>query len=93
MRHATVRSRCECQSTLVAVLDEDRQVVQAYAIDKSREKEHAPAHSIGGSREAERFDIGWLCSVCGRNTLRSFGAESLAYVEVPAPQPAAAPAG
>jgi hypothetical protein len=93
MRQATVRSRCECQSTLVATLDDERQVVHAYVLDKAGEKENAPGHSIGASKGAARFDIGWLCPVCGRNTLRSFDAESLAYVEVVGAAPIAAPAG
>lgn len=88
MRQATVRSRCECQSTLVADLDESKHVVAAYVIDKHGEREGAPAHSISADRA--RFDIGWLCPVCGRNTLRSFASEALAYVDLPAP-PATAP--
>ena len=92
MRKATVRSRCECQSTLVADLDADRQVIRAYVIEKDGERDDAPGHSI--SPQLERFDIGWLCSVCGRNTLRSFSADALVYVEVPDPTPPApAPAG
>ena len=90
MRQATVRSRCECQSTLVADLDERKQVVRAYVIDKHGEREGAPAHSI--APDHARFDIGWLCPVCGRNTLRSFATEALAYVTLSEP-PAPAPAG
>jgi hypothetical protein len=93
MRQATVRSRCECQSTLVATLDEEKQVVHAYVIDKSGEKESAPGHSIGVGKDAARFDIGWLCPVCGRNTLRSFGSEALAYVEVVGAPAPTAPVG
>lgn len=87
MRQATVRSRCECQSTLVAVLDEKKQVVRAYVIDKHGEREAAPGHSIAA--EASRFDIAWLCPVCGRNTLRSFATEGLPYVSLPDPPPPA----
>ena len=89
MRQATVRSRCECQSHLVAILDENKQVVAAYVVDKHGHHESGPAHAIG-ARHA-RFDIGWLCNVCGRNTLRSFATDALAFVDAP-PPPAPIPA-
>jgi hypothetical protein len=73
---------------LVADLDETKQVLRAYVIDKHGERESAPAHSI--SPETARFDIGWLCPVCGRNTLRSFATEALAFVEVATAAPPAA---
>jgi hypothetical protein len=89
MRRATVRSRCECQSTLVATLDERRFVVDAYAVDRHGNRESAPAHSIHAERP--RFDVGWLCNFCGRNTLRSFVMDALAWVELPDPPPPAPP--
>jgi hypothetical protein len=77
-----VYSPCECQARLSAELDERRYVVQAWAkLHGSRE--NAPAHSIGAS--GERFDVGWLCPFCGRNTLRSFDAG--AYYPAPALAP------
>ncbi len=93
MRVATVRSRCECQASLVAVLNENRHVLSAYSVDRSGEREDAPGHTMGAQHE--RFDVGWLCSVCGRNVLRSFTADALAWVEAPAVTagPAAAAAG
>ena len=86
MRVATVRSRCECQAALVAVLNEGRHVVSAYTVDRSGERDDAPAHTMGAQHD--RFDVGWLCGVCGRNVLRSFWADALGWQEVPA-----APAG
>ncbi|MCS6901265.1 MAG: hypothetical protein RMJ98_16940 [Myxococcales bacterium] len=85
MKISFARSRCECQARLVAKLDEQRHVLQAYAIDASGHQEPAPAHSIGAHRD--RFDIGWLCSICGRNVLRSFNADALLWTEE-APSPA-----
>jgi hypothetical protein len=79
MKISLVRSRCECQARLVARLDEQRHVLQAYVIDRTGHQESAPAHSIGAQRE--RFDVGWLCSVCGRNVLRSFSADALIWTE------------
>jgi hypothetical protein len=92
MRVATVRSRCECQASLVAVLNESHHVVSAYTVGREKEREDAPAHTMGSQNE--RFDVGWLCNICGRNVLRSFSASALAWVEVPtAPvNPAAAEA-
>jgi hypothetical protein len=65
----SVQSRCECQASLTASLDDQRQVLEAHA-KLHGARENAPAHSIGADRE--RFDIAWLCPFCGRNTLRSF---------------------
>jgi hypothetical protein len=77
----SVRSLCECQATLTANLDADRHVLEARA-SLHGARENAPAHSIGADRE--RFDVGWLCPFCGRNTLRSFDAG--AFDAQPAPQ-------
>jgi hypothetical protein len=70
-----VHSPCECQATLVAELDAQRNVVQASAKFHGA-RETAPAHTIGA--KAERFDVAWLCPFCGRNTLRSFDAGAYA---------------
>lgn len=79
MLRATVQSRCECQASLVAELDEHKHVVVAYAKARGGEHESAPAHSIGATKP--RFDVGWLCSVCGRNVLRSFAADALVWTD------------
>ena len=68
------KSRCECQATLTAVLDEKRHVLHGEASHLG-ETETAPAHSIGADRE--NFDVAWLCPFCGRNTLRTFYAGAL----------------
>ena len=84
MRTATVYSVCECQARLGAELDPSRVVVRGWAKDRKRgEEEVSPAHSIHPERQ--RFDIGWLCPFCTRNTLRSFEASALAYREDRAP--------
>jgi hypothetical protein len=74
MSQFSVRSRCECQATLEATLDEQRHVLTGTA-SRGGNRELAPAHSIGAS--SELFDIGWLCPFCGRNTLRTFDASAL----------------
>lgn len=74
MSHYSVRSRCECQATLLATLDEHCHVVTGHARRHGAE-EVAPAHSIGAKQE--RFDIGWLCPFCNRNTLRTFNKGAL----------------
>jgi hypothetical protein len=83
MRQTTVRSRCECQARLVAVLDENRFVVSAYSMNAEGEKVLSPAHSIGAHRQ--NFDIGWLCGSCGRNVMRSFFVDALIWSEAPGP--------
>lgn len=88
MKISFARSRCECQARLVAKLNEQHHVLQAFTIDEHGHQESAPAHSIGASRP--RFDIGWLCNVCGRNVLRSFSADALLWTEeAPPPTPEA----
>ena len=89
MKQATIRSVCECQSQLEALLDEQRQVLAGYAKQRGEEPERSPAHSIGA--ENKRFDVGWACPICGRNTLRSFDAEALVWREGDAPAPAQFP--
>lgn len=85
MKISFVRSRCECQASLVAKLDEQRHVLEAHVVDQTGHREPAPAHSIGAQRE--RFDVGWLCGVCGRNVLRSFSADGLMWSEEAPPTP------
>lgn len=83
MSRYLVSTRCECQAVLTAVLDEKRQPISASAA-RFGVRENAPAHSI--HPELDRFDVAWLCSFCGRNTLRSFYADALRR----APEPPAA---
>ena len=78
-------SRCECQATLTAVLDDKRHVLHGYAT-RLGAQENAPAHSIGAERES--FDLAWMCPFCGRNTLRTFYAGALRPLP-PAPTAAA----
>lgn len=69
MSQHSVSSRCECQAILTATLDENRNVVAGTA-SRGGSREVAPAHRMYAT--AERFDVGWACPYCGRNTLRSF---------------------
>jgi hypothetical protein len=82
MKVATVRSRCECQAHLSAELDEQRVVLRGWASDGRQQELPAPANSIGAERE--RFDVGWACPICTRNTLRSFTGSALVFREVAA---------
>lgn len=80
MKLATVHSRCECQARLSAELDENKQVRRGFATDVFRGKTRvAPAHTIDPSKD--RFDVGWACPFCTRNTLRSFETTGLAWSE------------
>lgn len=74
MSQSSIQSRCECQATLSATLDEKRHVIAGEAKLRGV-KERAAAHSIGA--DAERFDVAWLCPFCNRNTLRTFHVGSL----------------
>lgn len=74
MSRYVAESRCECQARLSATLDDKRHVLEGAAL-RLGDKETAPAHSINA--HLDRFDIGWLCPFCGRNTLRTFYAGAL----------------
>jgi len=75
---ATIQSRCECQASLSASLNQQRHVLGAWATDPRRKRqEPCPAHSIGADQD--RFQVAWLCPFCGRNTLRVFYAGALTW--------------
>ena len=67
-------SHCECQAHLTAIVDEKHHVIEGIA-RRHGVSESAPAHTINPAQE--RFDIGWLCPFCGRNTMRSFHRDAL----------------
>ncbi len=75
-------SRCECQASLRAELDANRNVLRGTAFLRGK-RELAPSHAIGASDVGagnNRFDLGWACPFCGRNVLRSFDASALPRV-------------
>jgi hypothetical protein len=79
MKTALLYSVCECQARLGAELDEHRVVVRGWAKDHGQEL-LAPANAM--RTDTPRFDVGWMCPFCTRNTLRCFDASSLAYREI-----------
>jgi len=82
MKVATVHSPCECQAHLSAELDEQRVALRGWATDGRKRQLAAPANTIGAERE--RFDVGWACPFCTRNTLRSFTGSALVFREAAA---------
>jgi hypothetical protein len=80
MNRLEAKSRCECQALLTATLDEARHVLEG-AATRPGARETAPAHTMHA--EGDRFDIGWLCPFCGRNTLRTFDAGALRRTPAP----------
>ncbi len=80
MSHFSISSRCECQATLSATLDEKRHVLSAKATRRGA-SEHAVAHSIHA--DDDRFDVGWLCPFCNRNTLRTFHVGAMRVLATP----------
>src|SRR5262249_41229223 len=75
MKIAKVSSVCECQGRLCAELDEGRKVLRGWVLDSRGRTLRAPC--TGMHITSPRFDLGWLCPLCGRNTLRSFDASGL----------------
>ena len=88
MKTALVLTRCECQASLGAELDEKRVVVHGFARDPRRRRE-LPAPAIAMGTDKQVFDVGWYCPFCIRNVLRSFDASGLAYRESAASAPSA----
>ena len=82
MEQFRVQSRCECQAALSALLDERHFVLEGTAY-RAGQREQAPAHSIDSQSPSDRFDIGWLCPFCGRNTMRTFYAGALRPIRTP----------
>jgi hypothetical protein len=79
MKIARVESRCECQAELVAELDEKHAVVRGFMNDRARGREHlAPATATKPIGD-KQVDVGWICPMCTRNTLRLFNIEALSY--------------
>ena len=80
MKTAVVHSVCECQARLGAELDEHRVVLRGWANDLRRGQElSAPANAM--RIHTPRFDVGWMCPFCTRNTLRSFDGSALSFRE------------
>ncbi len=89
MKTALVLTRCECQATLGAEVDENLVIVHGFARDPRRRRE-LPAPASVVTKQGARFDVGWYCPYCIRNTLRSFDTSALAYRDsAPAPAPSA----
>jgi hypothetical protein len=61
---------------LEAELDEHREVVHGWT-KHGDTRQNAPANAVG---TGPVFDVCWRCTVCGRNTLRTFHAGSLRQV-------------
>lgn len=81
MKTAVIHSVCECQARLGAEVDENRVVLRGWAREPRRgeDVDVAPANAIGVN--TQRFDVGWLCPFCGRNSLRSFNVSALGFRE------------
>jgi hypothetical protein len=82
MKTALCRTRCECQATLTAEVDENRVVLRGAARDPRRHRFlPAPANTVLSQGSDTKFSIGWLCPWCTRNTLRSFDVTALRFRE------------
>jgi hypothetical protein len=79
MKIAMIETRCECQARLSAQVDEQGRVSHGTARLGRSSPENAPA--TGMNAGATQFRVGWLCPLCGRNTLRSFERGGLVYTE------------
>ncbi len=77
MKTASVQTPCECQGSLEAIVDEAGIVLSGSACVGKGEREVAPATAIDAGKE--QFQVGWLCPLCGRNTVRSFCVSALVY--------------
>ena len=79
MKMAPIATRCECQAKLSALVDEEGIVSAGTVRTRTGQPELAPANAIGAG--GEQFQVGWLCPLCGRNTVRSFYRGALVFSE------------
>jgi hypothetical protein len=91
MKTALCRTRCECQATLTAEVDENRVVLRGAARDPRRNRFlPAPANAVLSEGGDTKFAVGWLCPWCTRNTLRSFDTAALNFRESESTAPSVA---
>lgn len=83
MKIAMIETPCECQARLRAEVDEQGRVSHGTARVGRSDPENAPATCMNAG--ASQFRVGWLCPLCGRNTLRSFERAGLTFSEKSAP--------
>lgn len=82
---ATVSSRCECQASLQASVDDQGVVRAGSAGQGSSDRTTAPAQVVArrdGPTDSY-WDVAWLCPFCGRNVLRTVARSSLSFSEIP----------
>lgn len=79
MKTAEVQTRCECQGRLCAVISESGTVLSGTVRQGKEAPELAPATAMGVG--SDTFQVGWLCPLCGRNTMRSFYRGALVFTE------------
>lgn len=79
MKTATIETPCECQGRLKALVDEQGRVSHGTARLGRGDPENAPATCMNPG--AQQLRVGWLCPLCGRNTLRTFDRGALAFSE------------
>jgi hypothetical protein len=89
MKTAIVVSRCECEAELGAEIDENRRALHGWARLRARQL-GAPTNAMGSANE--RFQVGWACPFCTRNTLRAFDTSALTYRDKAATAPSVPPA-
>ncbi len=77
MRTAQLRTRCECQSTLVAVLDEQLNVMVGANVDSQDQRVRAPASRAFVSNH--QVGVSFACPTCTRNVLRTFSRDQLVW--------------
>lgn len=78
MATAKIQSRCECQAILRAEVHESGRILGGEA-EAFGVRMKAPATGVNAG--ADRFQVGWLCPHCGRNTTRSFFRGALVFRE------------
>ncbi len=79
MKTIQVRTRCECEATLIAVLDQRLNVIAGATEDSRRRQLPAPASRAFTSRH--EVGLSFACPLCTRNVLRTFSLAKLAREE------------
>ena len=75
MKTTQVRTLCECQASLIAVLDENLNVITGASEDSRKRRTVAPTSRAFTSRS--QVGLSFACPLCTRTVLRTFSLSKL----------------
>ena len=77
MKTTQVRTLCECQALLIAIVDENLNVTAGTCEDSHKRQLRAPA--CRAFKSQSQLGVSFACPLCTRNVLRTFSLSKLAW--------------